>query len=374
MVPADSPTLEDAGPPPSDSTIAAAPKVLLHDHLDGGLRPETIIELAAEYGYEGLPTTDPADLAAWFHRGANRLDLNLYLETFTHTVGVMQHADAIERVAFECAQDLAADGVVYAEVRMAPELCTTAGLTMDEVVAAIVRGFEAGSAGTPLTIRMLCTAMRTAARSVEIAELSLRFRDHGVVGFDIAGKEAGFPPSRHLDAFQLIAQNDFHITIHAGEAFGLPSISEALHWCGAERLGHGVRIVDDITLGEGTSGADGARLGRLAAYVRDRRVPLEMCPMSNVHTGAAASIADHPIRLLKDLRFRVTVNTDNRLMSDTSMSKEMTALVRDAGFGLADLEWVTINAMKSAFLPFDERLEIINSQIKPAYAALNGAP
>ena len=188
-----------------------------------------------------------------------------------------------------------------------------------------------------------------------------------MVGFDIAGKEAGFPPSRHLDAFQLIAQNDFHITIHAGEAFGLPSISEALHWCGAERLGHGVRIVDDIDF---STPRGEAQLGRLAAYVRDRRVPLEMCPMSNVHTGAAASIAQHPIKPLTDLRFRVTVNTDNRLMSDTSMTKEMLALHHEAGFTLADIEWVTVNAMKSAFLPFDERLHIINTQIKPAYAAL----
>ena len=287
MVPASDSTGDTPPAQLTESVIQAAPKVLLHDHLDGGLRPQTIIELAAEYGYQDLPTTDPDDLATWFHRGAHRLDLNLYLETFTHTVGVMQHADGIERVSFECAQDLAADGLVYAEIRMAPELCTTAGLTMDEVVAAILRGFEAGSAGTALTIRMLCTAMRTAARSVEIAELALRFRDQGVVGFDIAGKEAGFPPSRHLDAFQLIAQNDFHITIHAGEAFGLPSISEALHWCGAERLGHGVRIVDDIDF---STPSGEAQLGRLAAYVRDRRVPLEMCPMSNVHTGAAGHV------------------------------------------------------------------------------------
>ena len=208
----------------SEATIRSAPKVLLHDHLDGGVRPQTVIDLASEFGYDDLPTTDVDELAAWFLRGANRLDLALYLETFSHTVGVMQDADAIERVAHECAIDLAADGVVYAEVRMAPELCTDKGLTMDEVVEAILRGFESGSANTPLTIRLLCTAMRTAARSVEIAELALRFRDRGVVGFDIAGKEAGFPPSRHLDAFQKTAQNDFHITIHAGEAFGLPSI------------------------------------------------------------------------------------------------------------------------------------------------------
>lgn len=350
----------------SHDTIVQCPKVLLHDHLDGGLRINTILELAEEFGYHGLPTTDPHELETWFHNGANRLDLALYLETFTHTVGVMQHYDAIVRVAKECAEDLAADGVVYAEVRMAPELCTEQGLSMDDVVRAILEGFRLGSEGTGLTIRMLATAMRTAARSVEIADLALRFRDQGVVGFDIAGKEAGFPPSRHLDAFQLVAAGDFHITIHAGEAFGLPSISEALHYCGAERLGHGVRIIDDITIDENGE----AHLGTLAAYVRDRRVPLELCPLSNVHTGAAASVAEHPIGLLTKLRYRVTVNTDNRLMSNTSMSTEFGLLASELGFTLDDFQWVTVNAMKSAFIHFDERLDIINNQIKPAYAQL----
>lgn len=348
-----------------DDVISRAPKVLLHDHLDGGLRPATIVELAREHGYAKLPTTDVDELARWFHRGAKDNDLVLYLETFAHTVGVMQHRDAIERVAFECAQDLAADGVVYAEVRMAPELCTEEGLTLDEVVHAIIEGFRAGSAGTDLTIYAICSAMRTAARSLEIAELAVRWRDAGVVGFDIAGAEAGYPPTRHLDAFQLVQRENFHATIHAGEAFGLPSIWEALQWCGAERLGHGVRIVDDIT---GEPGSE--RLGRLAAYVRDRRIPLELCPTSNVHTGVAPTIADHPIGLLRRLRFRVTLNTDNRLMSGTSMSHEMRQLSEAFGWGLDDFEWLTINAMKSAFAPFPERLRIINGIIKPRYALL----
>jgi adenosine deaminase len=208
--------------------------------------------------------------------------------------------------------------------------------------------------------------MRQAARSVEIAELAVRHRDAGVVGFDIAGPEAGYPPTRHLDAFHLIARENFHFTIHAGEGFGLPSIWEALQWCGAERLGHGVRIVDDIVVGP-----DGrVTLGRLAAYVRDRRVPLEMCPTSNVHTGATASLEDHPIDLLRRLRFRVTVNTDNRLMSGISLSTEFAALARTFGIGVDDMEWLTLNAMKSAFWPFDGRLRIINEQIKPGFALL----
>ena len=345
--------------------LQRAPKVLLHDHLDGGLRPSTVVELADEFGYRTLPTHDVDALATWFNRGAKRNDLVLYLETFAHTVGVMQHRDAIERVAYECAVDLATDGVVYAEVRMAPELCTDAGLTLDEVVEAMLDGFARGRRETGIVIYLICSAMRTAARSLEIAELAVRWRDRGVVGFDIAGPEAGFPPSRHLDAFQLIHRANFHVTIHAGEAFGLPSIHEALQYCGAERLGHGVRIVDDITGPEGDE-----HLGRLAAYVRDRRIPLELCPTSNVNTGVCPSIAQHPIGMLRRLRFRVTVNTDNRLMSATSMTQEF-AQLRDAfGWTLADVEWATINAMKSAFAPFPERLDIINRVIKPGYAAL----
>jgi adenosine deaminase len=356
---------------PSPDTVRAAPKVLLHDHLDGGLRPWTVIELAREVGYTRLPTEDPEELGRWFRQGADRKSLELYLDGFSHTVGVMQTPGGIERVAAECAQDLAEDGVVYAEVRYAPELSTQAGLTLDEVMAAWLRGFQRGAdaaaaAGTPITIRAIVTAMRQFARSVEIAELAVRYRDAGVVGFDIAGPEAGFPPSRHLDAFQLIHRADFHVTIHAGEAFGLPSIWEALQWCGAERLGHGVRLVDDIEV------SDGGRytLGRLAAYVRDRRVPLEMCPTSNVHTGAVASIEEHPIDLLRRLRFRVTVNTDNRLMSGVTLSSELELLARTFGFGLDELQWLTLNAMKSSFLSFDQRIRIINGTIKPGYARL----
>ena len=266
--------------PPTLEQIRRAPKVVLHDHLDGGLRPATVVELARDSGHT-LPTTDVAELGRWFNEGAYRHDLDLYLETFEHTVGVMQTKDALVRVAAECAEDLAADGVVYAEVRFAPELHIEGGLTLDEVVESVLEGFRLGSAGRGITIGTLATAMRHAANSSDIAELALRHRDDGVVGFDIAGSEAGNPPTRHLAAFQEIAKANSHITIHAGEAFGLPSIWEAVQLCGAERLGHGVRIVDDITFDD----AGRAQLGRLAAFVRDRRVALEMCPTSNVHTG-----------------------------------------------------------------------------------------
>ena len=349
--------------------IRAVPKVLLHDHLDGGLRPQTVLELAHEIGYRDLPGDNVEELTRRLTEGAHRGHLEIYLDAFRHTVAVMQTPDALRRVAAECAADLAADGVVYAEVRFAPELHTERGLSLDEVVEAVLEGFRLGSAsaareGRGITVYALLTAMRTAARSLEIAELAVRHRDEGVVGFDIAGAEAGWPPSRHLDAFQYLKRENFHITIHAGEGFGLPSIWEAVQWCGTERLGHGVRIVDDIEI----SPEGAVRLGRLAAYIRDRRIPLEMCPTSNVQTGAARSIAEHPIRILRQLQFRVTVNTDNRLMSQVTLSSEFHRLAAEFGYGWSDVEWLTINAMKSAFAGFDERLRLINTVIKPGFA------
>jgi adenosine deaminase len=353
----------------SDHRFVSAPKALLHDHLDGGLRPDTILELADEMGHE-LPASDADALDRWFVEAADSGTLVRYLETFDHTIAVMQRPEQLRRVARECAEDLAADGVVYAEVRYAPEQHLTTGLTLDQVVEAVREGFDEGMAaaaaqGRPIVVQQILTALRHAANSREIAELSTRHRDRGVCGFDIAGEEIGFPPTRHLNAFEYLQRENAHFTIHAGEAFGLPSIWEALQWCGAERLGHGVRIVDDIDTSSGR-----AQLGRLAAYVRDRRVPLEMCPSSNLQTGAAASIADHPLGLLTKLRFRVTVNTDNRLMSGTTMSREMELLSEAFGYDLDDMRWITINAMKSAFYPFDRRLDLIERVIKPGYAAL----
>jgi adenosine deaminase len=367
------------------TAIQRAPKALLHDHLDGGVRPQTILEIADEVGYAALPAPDAERLGAWFRESADSGSLVRYLETFDHTLAVMQTAEGLRRVARECVLDLAADGVVYAESRYAPEQHLSAGLSLEEVVEAVNAGFregeeEAARAGTPIRVVALLTAMRHAAKSTEIAELAVRYRDRGVAGFDIAGAEAGFPPTRHLDAFEYLRRENAHFTIHAGEAFGLPSIWEAIQWCGADRLGHGVRIVDDLTVGDKAFGDDVAaaiaaepaevHLGRLAAYVRDTRIPLEMCPSSNVQTGAADSVALHPISLLKRLRFRVTVNTDNRLMSGTTMSREMALLVNEAGWSMEDLRWVTINAMKSAFIPFDERLAIIEDVVKPGYAAI----
>jgi adenosine deaminase len=351
--------------------IERAPKVLLHDHLDGGLRPATVVELAREIGYSSLPTSDPAELAAWFVADEPGGDLVRYLEGFAHTTAVMQTRDQLERVASECALDLARDGVVYAEVRFAPELHTRARLTHAEVVAAVLAGFAHGTAaarheGHTIIVRTILSAMRQAHLSEEIAALAVAFRDEGVCGFDIAGPEDGFPPTHHLRAFHLIQRENFHLTIHAGEAFGLPSIWEAVQFCDAERLGHGVRIVDDII----HHGDDDVVLGRLANYVRDRRIPLEVCPTSNVHTGAARSIAEHPIELLRRLRFRVCVNTDNRLMSGITLSDEFAACAEAFDWTLADMEWLTLNAAKSTFYPFDQRLTLINQVIKPGFASL----
>ena len=356
--------------------MTRAPKVVLHDHLDGGLRPGTVVDLAGEIGHQ-LPARDTESLTAWFRAAAGSGSLELYLETFSHTLAVMQTPEQLRRVARECAVDLAADGVVYAEVRFAPEQHLAGGLQLDEVVEAVQAGFAEGVAdaaaqGTTIRVSTVLTAMRHAARSTEIAELAVRHRESGVVGFDIAGAEEGYPPSRHLAAFEYLHRENFPVTIHAGEAFGLPSIWEAVQVCGTSRLGHGVRVVEDIEVlgGLDDHGRPRARLGRTAAWVRDHRIPLEVCPTSNVDTGAARSVAEHPVTLLKDLRFRVTVNTDNRLMSGTTLSRELEECVQAFGWGWDTVQRVTVNAMKSAFAPFDERIALIEGVVKPGFARL----
>ena len=356
---------------PTSDQIKRVPKALLHDHLDGGLRPETIIEIAQQIGYKKLPTDDPKQLADWFEESCNSHSLVRYLETFSHTIAVMQSKEAIIRVSRECAIDLARDGVVYAEVRGAPELFTEQGLTLDQVVEATLEGFKQGMAeaaheGNKIRVESLLCGMRQNNRSQEAAAAVVKYRNKGVVGFDIAGPEDGFPPTNQLETFEYLRKENAHFTIHAGEAYGLPSIWEAIQICGAERLGHGVRIIDDIDFS-----GDKPKLGPLASYVRDRRIPLELCPTSNLQTGAAKTYSEHPIGMLAKLRFRVTLNTDNRLMSRTSMSNEMSECVKSFGWKFADLQRVTVNALKSSFIPFEERLEIIEKVVKPAYAAIS---
>jgi adenosine deaminase len=353
--------------PLSAESLRRAPKVLLHDHLDGGLRPQTVLELADEHGYRHLPADDAASLGRWFREAADSGSLVRYLETFAHTVGVMQHADAISRVARECALDLAADGVVYAEVRFAPELATTRGLAMEAVVEAMLDGFASGSkqatvAGTPIIVGALLCAMRQNDRWEEVAGLVVRYREAGVVGFDLAGPEDGFPPDRIPAAIELLDRARAHRTIHAGEAFGVESIRAALDGAHAERLGHGVRIADEVP--------DGGPLGPLARRVLDEQVPLEIAPSSNVQTGAYPSLAEHPVDRLHRLGFAVTLNTDNRLMSGVSLTSEFTDVAATFGWTWDDVRTVTERALAVAFVPDEERARLLDEVVRPGYAAL----
>lgn len=363
------------------ATIARAPKVVLHDHLDGGLRPSTLIELAADIGYQ-LPESDPERLGEWFARTASSGSLPDYLTTFDHTIAVLQTAEALSRVAEECVLDLAADGVVYAESRIAPEQHLRAGLTLDDVVVAVQDGLMRGeqaaaSQGRTIRTGILVTAMRHADRGREIAELAVRHRDRGAVGFDIAGAEAGFPATRLADAFDLLRGSLMHFTIHAGEAAGPQSMADALS-LGAERIGHGVRVVEDIEgldqlesvpdLGGRTR--ESVRLGRVAQYVLDRQIPLELCPSSNVQTGAVASLAAHPFDLLRWLGFNVTVNTDNRLMSATTMTQEMAILVDRYGYGMQDLAELTVRALDAGFAARGQREALLQDVVLPGYQEL----
>jgi adenosine deaminase len=348
------------------AVLQRLPKVLLHEHLDGVLRPQTIIELAKSSDYDQLPIQNPEELARWFHQGATQGSLPKYLEGFAHTVAVMQTEEALERVAYEQAEDLSRDGVVYFETRFAPLFHTRKGLTHQQVVSAVLKGLERGRKDFGISSGLIICAMRnmTMDVSLEMAELAVDFRQRGVVGFDLAGEEGGYPPKKHVDAFHYIQRQNFNITVHAGEGFGKESIWQAIQYCGAHRIGHGTRLVDDIAVTDGKV----VKLGDLAQYVLDKRIPLEICLLSNVHVGAARSLAEHPFKLFYQEKFRVTLNTDNRLMSNTSMTKEFEAARDTFGLTMDDFEKITINAMKSAFLPYDRRCEFIYSVIKPGYA------
>ncbi len=338
--------------------LKSLPKVVLHEHLDGVLRPTTIIELAKSARYRELPTEDPEDLARWFHQGANQGSLPKYLEGFAHTIAVMQTEEALERVAYEQAEDLSGDGVVYFETRFAPVFHTREGLTHQQVVSAVLKGLERGQKEFGISPGLIMCAMRNMDVSLEMAELAVDFRERGVVGFDLAGEEGGFPPKKHVDAFHYIQRQNFNITIHAGEGFGKESIWQAIQYCGAHRIGHGTRLIDDVAVVNGKA----VKLGGLAQYVLDKRIPLEICLLSNVHTGAARSLAEHPFKIFYQEKFR--------LMSDTTMSREFAA-ARDAfGLSIEDFEKITINAMKSAFLPYDQRCDLIYSVIKPGYSRI----
>ncbi len=331
------------------------------------MRAATIIELAKEQQIP-LPAATADELSSWFVRGCEQKSLSLYLETFDVTLSVLQTAAALKRAAIESMEDLAADGVVYSEIRFAPILHTTKGLSLVEAVEATLEGLDEAKRTTGLAYGLILCAMRNQdpALSLEVAKLAVAFRDRGVVGFDLAGDEAGYPPKKHLEAFQFIRNQNFNITIHAGEGFGLESIWQAIQVCGAHRIGHGTRLVEDMTI----NGTTIKRMGTLSHFIKDKRLPIEMCLTSNVGTGAADSYENHPFAILFRNNFRVFLCTDNRLMGNTSLAKEMELAVRYYGLSLRDLEKITINAMKSAFVHHNERIRIIFDVIKKGYAEL----
>ncbi len=347
-----------------EEIIRSVPKVLLHDHLDGGLRPQTVIELAKDIKYNKLPTTDPEELREWFHRGANKGNLVEYLQGFEHTCAVMQTKEALFRVAYEMMEDMKNDGVVYVETRFAPVFHTQKGLYYEDILNAVLEGLEKGKQDFGVGYGLILCGMRNMKNTLEIAELAVNFRKHGVVGFDLAGEEGGYPPKKHLEAFQYIKQKNFNITIHAGEAFGKESIWQAIQICGAHRIGHATRLIEDIVFDK-----DGnvVALGELAQYILDTRLPLEINLLSNVHTGAVDKLENHPFIKLYKEKFRVFLNTDDRLMSNTTLTKEYVIASELFGLNLDDIEKLNINAMKSSFIPYKERLNYIYNVIKPGF-------
>jgi len=351
----------------TEEVIKSVPKVLLHDHLDGGLRAETIIELAKDLKYKKLPTQDPGELAVWFHRGANKGNLVEYLQGFEHTCAVMQTKENLERVAYEMMEDMKNDGVCYVETRFAPVFHTSKGLYHEDIVNAVINGLERGKKDFGVGWGLILCGMRNMKDTLEIAELSVNFRNRGVVGFDLAGEEGGYPPKKHVDAFHFIQRENFNITIHAGEGFGKESIWQAIQWCGAHRIGHATHLKDDFTF---DSEGNVVAFGDLAQYVLDKRIPLEICLLSNIHTGAIDKIENHPFGFLYKNKFRVTINTDDRLMSDTTMTKEFLTAIEHFNLNLEDVEKITLNAMKSAFIPYNERLDYIYNIIKPGFTKI----
>ncbi len=351
----------------TEEMIKKIPKVELHDHLDGGLRPETIIDLAEKYDVS-LPDDTPKGIALWLQRGADRKNLALYLESFGVTLSVMQHTEALERIAYEHIIDLSHENTVYAEIRFAPILHQEDGLNLEAIVESVLTGLEKGKKETGVSFGVILCAMRHQDYniSLEIAELAVAFRDRGVVAFDIAGDENGHPPKKHLEAFQYIRNRNFNITIHAGEAFGIESIWQAVQICGAHRIGHATRLIEDIT----SSGTRIEKMGSLAHFIRDKRIPMEICLSSNIQTGASKDFDSHPFPLYYKNGFRVSLCTDNRLMSNTTLTKEISIAVKYYNLNLRDLEKLTLNAMKSAFIHYDERIRIIYDIIKPGFAHL----
>jgi len=353
----------------TEEIIRSVPKVLLHDHLDGGLRPNTVAELAKEQNYKKLPTSDPEELGDWFHQLAYSGSLVEYLKGFAHTCAVMQSKAALERVAYEMMEDMKNDGVCYVETRFAPVYHLKDELHLDDTVKAVLNGLEKGKKDFGVGYGLILCGMRNMTDTLEIAELAVNFKDWGVVGFDLAGEEGGYPPKKHIDAFHFIQRANFNITIHAGEAFGKESIWQAIQWCGAHRIGHATHLREDMIVDEK---GNAIRFGDLAQYILDKRIPLEICLSSNLHTGAIDKIENHPFGILFKEKFRVTINTDDRLMSDTTLTKEFMTAVKYFNLTFDDIEKITINSMKSSFIHYDERLKYIYDVIKPGFKEVRG--
>ncbi len=356
--------------PLSTDTIRRIPKALLHDHLDGGLRPATVIELAQDVAEVQLPTQDPSELSDWFFQGANTGSLARYLEGFGATVPLMQTQESLERIAFELIEDLHAENVIYTEVRFAPDLHILGGLNLEQVMKAVLAGLRRGRDTYDTAFGLIVCSLRNQApeTSLRMAELAIAFRAEGAVAFDLAGDEVGHPPKDHLRAFQLCLRENFNITVHAGEAFGTPSIWQAIQYCGAHRIGHGTRLIEDMVIADGRV----SQMGTLAQHVLDRRIPLEICLQSNVHTGATPSLEAHPFRHFYNEGFRVTLNTDNRLMSRTTLTDEYEVAHRTFGLSHDDLEVMTLNALKSSFTDYTQRVALIRRVIDASEGRLAG--
>jgi adenosine deaminase len=330
------------------------PKAVLHEHLDGGLRIDTILEIADDEGYTNLPSTDATELASWFFQGESG-SLERYLEAFAHTTAVMQTPDAISRIAYESGEDLSRDGVVYAEVRYDPGLSTSRGLWREDVIEAMLDGFFRASRDTGIAIYAIATALRHQTDSLDVVKAAIPFLGQGVVGFDLAGPEKGFPPDLHIDACRLARESGLGVTLHAGEGDGVHSIWRAIALCGAQRIGHGVHIVDDTDF----DGSTITSLGSFARTVRDHRVPLEVAITSNLHTDSFPSAFEHPFGALLAQGFNVNINTDNRLMSQVSMSDEYALAASTFDLDRNDLASITINALEAGFGDWPTREELI---------------
>jgi adenosine deaminase len=352
--------------------IEKLPKTDLHVHLDGSLRLSTILELAEKQRIE-LPANNEDGLRKAMNLGQNCGSLVEYLKAFDVTLRVMQTEDSLTRIAYELAEDAAKENVRYMEVRYSPMLHTRRGLKLTSVVEAVLAGLRAAQQSFGIESNVIICGIRNVSpeSSLEMAELAVAYKNRGVVGFDLAGAEYDHPAKHHKHAFQLVRDNNINVTIHAGEAYGPESIAQALHTCGAHRIGHGCRLRED---------------GDLLHYINDHRIPLECCPSSNVQTGAIRDLASHPLKLYFNLGLRVTVNTDNRLVTDTTVSRELWLVHTQMGLTLPDLKQIVLSGFKSAFLPFhvkQQYLRKVSEELRhfdeqhlsqpPAYAP-GGAP